>query len=191
MVQKRKITSSIWTYVLVLSIIYFVYQSSFGWTEVSGHEKISEDKVVFLAVEEQRYGVQKAGFSSLYNSLEIWKYDKDKKEVDLKFEANKPGSKTQVMFIYDRGYDSFQRFAQVTPISSFPYQYNYNEEPLIKVVSYGKDGTLYLDFKGKKVELESGQTYYAWSIQDRTLVKTALTNHGIFNKEQFKVKEKS
>lgn len=189
LVKKRKLTSSIWTYFLILGIVYYVYQSSFGWSQVNGRQAIDAEKVVFLTVQEQRYGVQKAGFSSLYKSLEIWKYDSKNKEVDLKFEANLPRSKTKVMFIYDRGYDSFQRFAQVTPIASFPYLYKYDNKALITVEGYNENGTLYLNYKGKKVELKSGKNYYAWSIQDRTLVKTSLTNQGLFSKDQFVQKE--
>lgn len=186
--KKKKTTSRIWTYLLVLGIVYYVYQSSFGWTEVSGKQAIDENSVVFLTVQEQRYGVQKAGFNSLYKSLEIWKYDEENKQVNLKFEANLPGSNTQVMFIYDRGYDSFQRFAQVTPIASFPYLYSYNDKKLLTVEGYNEEGTLFLDFKGKKIKIKSGKTYYAWSIQDLTLVKTALSNNGVFAKDQFKPK---
>jgi hypothetical protein len=190
-VIRRKLTSSIWTYALILGIVYYVYQSSFGYTAVKGKEAMDPNQVVFVTIEEQRYGVQKAGFDSLYKELEVWKYHKKSGEVDLKFKANQPqpGDRTKVMLIYDRGFDSFQRFAQVTPITSFPYQYDYEEKPFVNIESYNDSGTIYIDYRGKKIKLESGKTYYAWNIKDRTLVKTVLTNHGIMDKAKFKVKD--
>jgi glycine cleavage system H protein len=163
---------------------------SFTWYKVKGEEIKDSDKVIFVTIEEKRYGIKKPAFKSLLEGLETWSYDKVRDEVLLKFRSQLPKNNTKAMVIYDRGFDSFERYAEVLNIFSFPFQYSFKDQPFLTIVQVNKDGDAYFNFKGKRIKLAKGKSYISWSFDDKRLTKTIIKNHGFYDKKQFKLMEK-
>lgn len=192
----KKKTSIIWTIILCIFILYLLYEARFSWSEEFSepiNEEttiLSEDKTVFLIFEDKHYGTRRSGFNSLLESLEMWSFDETAKEVKIKYESLLPTDTTQLMIVYDRGYDSFEKHADVLSLSTFPYEYHYKEEPLFKIYSIDMNGNVYLEYKQKRILLSSGESYHTIEFNDFKLTQTTISNKGIYDKEQFKLKEK-
>lgn len=193
----------IWVAVLLFMIGYFVYQTSYSWeekSEVSASNKLtSNEEVIFLVIKEEYSGAKKSGFDSLSDSLKTWEFDKRHKKLYLKYKKLLPYVKvenenkdevtiydqTKVMILYDRGFDSFESYSEVLSVASFPYEYHFNGEPLITVHSIETDGTVYLEFKGKKIQLKPGEDYPDVSVKGFQLSRTNIENQGVYKKDQF------
>lgn len=186
----KKYVNKIWIVALAFLTCYLLYQLLFVWEsdfdEYTDEAIIPEDQVVFLTVSEKFYGVKKGSFNYLLDSLETWKFDRKKEEVSLKFDSQLPKSNTQVMVIYDRGFNSFEKYSEVFSINSFPYLYYFNSEPMMTVYQITEDGVIYLNFEGKKVKLKPNESHHTWSFEGFQLSKIKVTNQGLYKKDQFK-----
>lgn len=191
-----------WVTILILIIGYLLYQSSFSWgtaTEVTSDEALSNnEEVVFIVIKEEYAGVKKNGFDSLSTSLKTWEFDKKAQKLYLKYQKSLPYTtvgtghnkeliydKTKVMILYDRGFDSFERYSEVLPVASLPYQYFFNGEPLITVNNVNSEGTVFLEYKGKQIQLKSEENYPEVSFKGFKLSRTEIQNHGLYKKNQF------
>lgn len=183
--------SNLWRYVFFLFLFILLYQFHSSWDQnknfTSSKKNVPEDSVVFLTIEEHPYGSSSRGFDSLLTSLHTWEHDEKHKKVKLKFEAYLPqeneGSK--VVFVYDRGFTSFEKYVDVVSVSAFPYQYRFQNSPLVEINHVDEKGNLYFYFKGKKIQLKPGQSYQSFGISDFRLSRTKITNHGFYKKEDF------
>lgn len=189
-------TSHLWNYLLVGVLLYLLYQSTFTWQTIEKNQEIKGNEVVFLTVEEKKYGIHKTSFDSLTESLKVWEFDEKNKQVYLKFDSLLPKNpdgkddETKVMVMYDRGFDGTERHAEVLKVSTFPYKYELKEAEQLTVEGINKDGSVYLRYKGKKVKLEKDKSYFSYSFSGFQFTKTTIENHGIYQKEQFKKLEK-
>lgn len=198
----KLIIKYIWFVILLGIVGHFMYQSSFSWEEAeiksNSTDLTNEEEVVFVVIKEEFAGVKKNGFDSLSDSLKTWEFDKKNKNLYLKYTKDLPYSsygegkkkeivygKTKVIVLYDRGFDSFERYSEVLSISSLPYKYYFKDEPLITVHDVDSDGTVFLEFKGKLVQLKSGDSYPDLTVKGFHLAKTEIVNHGIYKKTQF------
>jgi hypothetical protein len=191
-----------WATAFLLLVGYFIYQTSFSWensAEVSHEKKLTnEEEVVFIVIQENYIGASNSGFDSLADSMQTWDFDEKSKKLYLKHQKSLPytlsGSEnnkfvqydnTKVIILYDRGFDSFERYSEVLKVSTLPYQYFFKNEPLITVHQIDSTGTVFLEFKGKQIQLKANEDYPDLSIKGFQLVKTGIQNHGIYNKKQF------
>lgn len=184
---------NIWSFMLLIFVGYFFYHAMFSWDEPDKSEatsdSINKNEVVFVIIKEHHYGSKKGGFDSLIESLQSWEFNKRQNEVYFKSKSLLPSNRpnTKVVVIYDRGFDSFERYSEVLAISSFPYKYHFKDKPLLTIFGVGDNGTVFMDYKGKKIKLNPEDVSPPeWSIESYKWVKTEITNYGIFNKNQFK-----
>jgi len=180
-----------WTIFLVLLFIYFLYHVLFFWNQDFSTEhkekNLPTDQVAFMLIQEKTYGLKRPSFGGpLLTSLKVWDYDKDHNQVDLRFESLLPTDKSKAMVVYDRGFESFEKHAEVFSVNSFPYRYNFKSEPFISILGMEKDGTLYVDFKGTKIKLEPGDSKRKWSFDGFQVSSIKITNNGLYKKENFK-----
>lgn len=180
--------SNIWVFLTLMLFIYLIYQSSFTWYKVEGETKKDNEDVVLITIQEKRYGMVKRTFESLEEKLKTWELNRENKEVKFKYISQLPGEETKVVMIYDRGYDSFERFAKVLNVYTIPSQYKFDNKPFISIESVNENGDVYLVFEGKKIKIERGEKYRDWKIEDYWLTKTVIENNGIYKKEDFKTK---
>lgn len=191
-----------WVTILILIIGYLLYQSSFSWgtsEEVTSDKALTnKEEVVFIVIKEEYAGVKKNGFDSLSTSLKTWEFDKRERKLYLKYQKSLPYTtvgtghnkemvydKTKVMILYDRGFDSFERYSEVLSVASLPYQYFFNGEPLITVNNVDAEGTVFLEYKGKQIQLKAEENYPEVTFKGFKLSRTEIQNHGIYKKNQF------
>lgn len=188
----------IWVVFLVLIVNYFIYQNSFSWNQADEKHatntlKNNED-VIFIVVEENYSGVKGSEFDSLSDSLQTWAFDERHKKFYLKYEKLLPYVKvgeetyydnTKVILLYDRGFDSFERYSEVVSIATFPYKYYFNGKPFIAITSIDADGTVFLEYKEKRIQLKPEERYSTRAVNGFQLSKTSIKNHGIYKKDQF------
>lgn len=188
----------IWVVFLVLVVNYFIYQNSFSWShsdekEATNTLKSNED-VIFIVVEEDYSGVKGNEFDSLSESLQTWAFDERHKKFYLKYEKLLPYVKTgeetyydntKVILLYDRGFDSFERYSEVVSIATFPYKYYFNKKPFIAITSIDEDGTVFLEYKDKRIQLKPEERYSTRAVNGFQLSKTTIKNHGVYKKDQF------
>lgn len=192
-----------WVVLLVVIIGYFLYQSSFSWekkAEVSATNTLkSKEDVIFIVIEESYSGVKNSGFDSLSESLQTWDFNKRTKKLSVKYENLLPYTmgedengnevlnydQTKVIILYDRGFDSFERYSEVLSVASFPFVYHFKDEPFVTIHSIEEDGTVFLEFKGKQIQLKQGEDYPDMSVKGFQLVRTKIENQGIYKKNQF------
>lgn len=193
----------IWIVLLGLIIFDFSYNAMFSWNESfaeAPHEvQVKPDEVAFVTIEEKPITLKRSSFQSLQESLTSWKFDEENKTVYLKFrglfsdqdaDGNVHlGKDTKSMVIYKQGIDAFESRSEVLPIPSFPYQYKFQNEPLFKMYHVEKDGTVLLDFRGKKIKLPPGKNYYGKYIEGYQPKIVVIKNHGLYSKNQFKLME--
>lgn len=180
-----------WTIFLVILFIYFVYHVLFFWNQDFSTEhkekNLPTDQVSFMLIQEKTYGLRRPSFGGpLLNSLKVWDYNEDKNQVYFRFESLLPTEKSKVMVVYDRGFESFEKHAEVFSVNSFPYRYNFKSQPFISISGMDKDGTLYVDFKGTKIKLEPGDSTRKWSFDGFQMSSIKITNNGLYKKENFK-----
>lgn len=188
---------SFWIYTLFVIIFYFLYQMTFTWYSAEGKPTENNEKVVFITIEEEKYGLKRPPFDSLMDSLKIWEMNEkeiknEKKDVvELKFfESQKPKEQTKVVVIYDKGFDSLnERYAEVINMYHFPYRYYFKEKQLITMHHVNEEGVAYFEYKGKRIKLDPDNrlhdTYMNFSFDEKRLTKTVITNHGFYDKNQF------
>ncbi|MFP3725675.1 hypothetical protein U8V72_10785 [Priestia filamentosa] len=189
----KKRVSAIWTILLVVFFFYLLYQSTFAWNEeVTTPEttttQLPENKTAFIVVKDKHFGVRRSGISSVQKSLEMWKFDEKREQVILKHENLLPTEKTQMMVLYDRGYDSFAHHSEVLPLVNFPYEHYYNGEEIFEVHGVKKDGEVYLTYKNKRIHLAPGESYHAVSSEGYKVTWTTIKNYGLYDKSQFDIK---
>lgn len=188
----------IWVVFLLLVVNYFIYQNSFSWNQEDENKATnrlkSNEEVIFIVVEEDYSGTQGSDFDSLSESLRTWEFDERHKKLYLKYEKLLPYTKTgeetyydntKVILLYDRGFDSFERYSEVLSIATFPYKYYFNGKPFITVRSIDEDGTVFLEYKDKRIQLKPQDDYSTRAINGFQLSKTKIKNHGIYKKDQF------
>lgn len=187
--SRLKSPSNLWRYVFVLFVIILLYQFHRSWDESTTFKKtdnnVPKDSVVFFTIEEKYYGGSKKGFDSLLNSLRTLEHDEDEKKVKLKFEAHLPKDNSKVMFVYDKGFSSYEKYMDVVSMGTFPYQYRFKGKPLVEIQHVDKNGDIYLLFKGKKIHLKPNQSYQSFGFDDFHLSRTKITNHGFYKKKNF------
>lgn len=193
--MSRNKVSVIWIYVLVLMFGYFLYQLMFTWDKTFKYDEnsvsLEQNQTVFLTISEKPLTMKKASFASLRESLTLYEFDKRKDEVKLKFPSLLPKPQTMGMVIYDRDIDAFERYSEVFSVPVFPYNYKFNNKPLLTVYHVDKDGTAFIEFRGKKIRLEPYDTYRSGHIEGYQWINTTIENHGIYSKEQFKAMKKN
>lgn len=188
----------IWVVFLVLVVNYFIYQNSFSWNQQDENNASNtlknNEEVIFIVVEEEYSGVRGSEFDSLSDSLRTWEFDERHKKLYVKYEKLLPYTKvgeetyydnTKVILLYDRGFDSFERYSEVMSIATFPYQYYFNGKPFITIRSIDEDGTVFLEYKDKRIQLKPQEGYSARALNGFQLSKTKIKNHGIYKKDQF------
>lgn len=189
--KKQKKASIIWTLLIVVFVVYSVYQSAFIWNEkvVVSEEVdskvIPEEKTVFLKIIDSHYGVQDNSIKKVKESLEMWSYDEKKEKIYVKHPTLLPNKKTQMMVIYDRGYDSFEHHSNVLSLMRFPFEHYYEDKMIFNIRGVGENGEVYMLYKNKKIQLEPGDSYWAFSSDGFKLTKTTIKNYGLYDKKQF------
>jgi hypothetical protein len=182
-----------WLLFFISVVLLFSYQSLFSWNkeekEMEKTSTIKKENVVFVVIEEHQMGNERTGFESLFDNLQTWKFDKKKEKISVKYTSWLPKENTKAILLYERRLDSFQRFSDALVVNHFPYQYYFEDAPLLTIHHIEKDGTVQLMFKGKKIEVKSGETYPDWSFNDWKLTKTTIVNHGLVNKKRFTLME--
>lgn len=201
--NNKPYASPFWLVAFIAFSVLLLFQSFYTW---SNDESVSadavslpENKTIFLTFEETSFGTKKRGFDTLFNSLETYQYDKEKgivwiKPVETASKLNEGGTKatqlprsnTQVMAIYDKGFDSFQKREDILSISTFPYEYLQNDEPFFEVRSIDREGNAYLTFRGKRLKLDANSSYPAVWFEGLRLKSMIIKNHGILDHSQFK-----
>lgn len=178
-----------WVYIFIFIVFYLAYQLFFTWDISEQNDDniniIPEDRVIFLTIEEEKYGLKKASFDSLMESLQVWEFNKKTDTIYMKFDSMLPKSNTQVMIVYDRGFDAFEKHFEVLNISSVPYHYHFKSKPFLTLHHITEDGVAYLEFNGKKLKIEPGEVRLDWSIAGFQPTKYIVTNHGFYNKDRF------
>lgn len=188
----------IWVVFLLLVVNYFIYQNSFSWNQqdennATNQLKNNED-VIFIVVEEDYSGSKGSDFDSLSESLRTWEFDERHKKLYVKYEKLLPYVKdgdatyydnTKVILLYDRGFDSFERYSEVVSVATFPYNYYFNGKPFISIRSIDEDGTVFLEYKDKRIQLKPEEDYSTRALNGFQLSKTNIKNHGIYKKDQF------
>lgn len=138
-----------------------------------------------MTIKETNYGLAKRGFSSLINSLDVWQQDEKNKTVQLRFPTYLPKSDSKVIFVYDKGFTAFEKYADVVSVSTFPYRYQFQNQLLVEINYVDKDGDIYFIYKGRKIELKPGQSYQTFGFSDFHLTKTIIQNFGFYKKNNF------
>lgn len=192
----KKRVSSIWTILLVIFFFYLLYQSTFAWDEevtrpVTETTKLPEDKTAFVIVKDTHFGVRRSAINSVKESLEMWDFDKRHEKVVLKHKNLLPTEKTQMMVLYDKGYDSFAHHSDVLSLINFPYQHYYDGEVAFEVYGVNKDGEVYLNYNNKRIHLKPGETYHAVAGEGYKVTWTTIKNYGLYDKKQFDTKNSS
>lgn len=197
----------LWFVALLLVGFNLIYQNSFSWSnkdlKAASQELKNNENVIFLVVEDKFSSAKANSFASLSNSLKTWEFDKKKQKMYVKYEKLLPyyysgeGSKkeiiydkTKVMVLYDRGFDSFERYSEVLSVATFPYEYYFKGNPLVSINGIDKDGTVFIEYKGKRLKLGPNNDYSSHSISGFQLSKTVIKNYGIYQKNQFLPMEK-
>ncbi|MCU7666921.1 hypothetical protein [Bacillus thuringiensis] len=191
----KKRIHAVWTILLVIFFFYLLYQSTFAWNEeVTAPEttttQLPENKTAFIVIKDTHYGVRRSGISSVQKSLELWKFDEKNEQVLLKHKNLLPTEKTQMMVLYDRGYDSFAHHSDVLSLVNFPYEHFYNGEEIFEVHGVKKDGEVYLTYKNKRIHLAPGESYHTVSSEGYKVTWTTIENYGLYDKSQFDIKGK-
>lgn len=189
--KRNKKASFLWTIAVVVFFGYLMYQSAFAWNEklVINEEvksaSLANDKTIFLMINDTHYGVQKNGIKKVKESLEMWSFDKKKEKVYVKHPTLLPHDKTQMMVIYDRGYDSFEHHSDVLSLIKFPFEHYYQDNLIFNIQGIGKKGEVYMTYKNKKIQLKPGESYWSFSSDGFKLTKTTIKNYGLYDKKQF------
>lgn len=206
MTNERPSASPLWLLLFLAIVCVFLFQHFYTWSDGAHAAKeersLPEGRAVFLTFEETSFGTKKRGFDPLFTSLESYRYDKKEQLVWLKpVESGSsvreggtrptqlPQSGTQVMAIYDKGFDSFQKKEDVLPVSAFPYRYLQNEALFFEIRSIDKDGNVYLTFRGKRLKLEPHRFYPDVWFEGLRMKTMIIKNHGVFRHDQFKEHE--
>lgn len=162
----------------------------YGWSQTGALEgdnsTIDENATAFVVIEEKTVPSKNSSLEPLLKGLEMWKYNEDENEVLFKFDTLLPTSKSKVMVVYDRGFESFERRADVFSVNNFPYDYYVEDQPLISVYDADSDGTVYLEYEGKRIKLAPNDTYRTAELKGFKLSFISIHNHGLLQKEQFK-----
>ena len=184
-----KITSNIWRYVFFVFVIFLLYQLHSSWDDSSDFNNrsnhVSKDDVLFLTIDEYHYGTNSRGFDSLMNSLRTWEHDEKNDKVKFKFDSYLPKDNTKALFVYNTELSTFEKYVDVVPVSTLPYEYNFQNSPLLQISHIDKDGDIYFVFKGKKIHLKQGETYQNFGISDFRLSRIKIKNHGFYKKDNF------
>ncbi|QST02912.1 hypothetical protein IMZ31_20400 (plasmid) [Pontibacillus sp. ALD_SL1] len=172
-----------WFLALVVLAGWLHYQVFFTWEEAEPlHEETSdvlnERDVITVIIEQKQYGGKNSGFDSLKENLETWSFDRENKVLDVKFEGWLPNERTKVLVVYDRRIGNLQRFNDVLPIATFPYQYFIGDDPLIAVYEADGSGTVRLIYNGRRIELKNGDSYSDWSFEGFQVTHTSIVNYG-------------
>lgn len=191
--MKKQKTSIVWLVILILFFIYLLYQSAFAWNEQvsmpDAGDSIPKDKTAFVIVKDTHLFVQSSGIKAVEDSLEMWNYDKKQEKVILKHENLLPQSNTQMMLIYDKGHDSFERHTEVLSLLKFPYEHYYKKENIFSVNGVAKNGDIYMTYKNQRVHLAPGEKYRTFSTEGYKFTITTIENYGLYDKNQFMLKE--
>jgi len=179
-----------WTVLLALLTFYFLYQWLYGWNHSGASEgavsEIAEDQVAFVVIKENNFPSKSSSFKPLLEGLKVWEMNEEENKIRFKFDTLLPTDKSKVMLVYDRGFESFERHAEVFSVNIFPYQYYFEQEPFVSVYDADKDGTVYLEFKGKRIKLGPNDSYRTFSFNGIQGAWIKIENHGLFKKDQFK-----
>jgi hypothetical protein len=174
---------------VLLFLSLFLYQNSF----VSHHKSqkvfenpLKEDETIFVSIKDHNFSLRKKGFDSLTESLRFWNYDNKTGNVFLKEQSLLPSEFTPLVFVYDRGNDSFEKQENVLPISTFPY-FIYQNNFELEIIDIDKEGTLYFHFQDKKLSLEKGQTYKTLFLDGLKVRSISIENFGLKKLNQFKL----
>lgn len=194
--------SPLWLIALIGMTLFFTFQLFYTWqttdSDPSHPSMLPNGKTLFLTFEETNFGTRKRGFDTLFDKLETYRYEKDTDTVWIKpvqtaavkeggsKPSQLPRSNTQVMAIYDKGFDSFQKREDILPIASFPYEYQEKGEDFFEIRSVDKDGNAYLTFRGKRLKLDPGSRYPAIWFDGLRLKMMVIHNHGVMDHDQFK-----
>lgn len=189
--EKKKV-ASIWTILLVLFLVFLIYQSAFSWNDKAPLQKaeieeLESDETVFMTIKNKHYFVQNSSMQSIREALEMWSFDEDRGRVELKHSSLMPTDKTKMMLIYDRGYNSFERDSSVLSLINFPYNHYFEGEKMFVVTGVSAKGDVYMSYGDKKIHLKPGETYWTYSTEGYKLTKTTIENYGLYDKDQFKI----
>lgn len=180
---------NIWLLTLIVVLSFLFYQLTFTWDaneeSLGKGTTVDNDSVVLITISEKHFGDKKKSFDSLLNSLQTWAIDERKKEVSLKFEAQLPKTSTKAVIVYEKGSDSFERYSEVLNISTLPYHYYFNKQPLVTIHQIDSKGRVFLEYKGKRVRLTAGESYPEWSFEGYRMVSTTIQNRGLYKKDHF------
>lgn len=178
---------------LCCMVVSLLYQYSYVTTSTNAgnfDNKIPEKKVAFILIKENRYGANKTSFNSLTEHLKTWGFNEEKERIDVKFESMLPSEDSKVVVIYDRGFDSFERYSDLFFVRSFPYEYYFKNQPLISVKGVSSDGSVDLVYNGKRISLDPEQSYPEYDVSNFQFIHTEITNFGFFNHDQFHLMKK-
>lgn len=186
----NKSASMAWTVILGIFFVYLFYQTTFAWDEKTKEPELSaatlENKTAFVMISEvNNFGIDNSGIKKLQDSLEMWSFDKKREKVLLRHRSLIPDAKTQMMVIYDRGYESFERYSEVLPLLRFPYKHYFKEKEVFSVEAVGEAGDVYLSYKNQRVHLKPGDSYRVPSIEGYRPKMTTIKNYGLYEKKQF------
>ena len=187
--MKNKKSYIFWMILLLVFLSLFLYQNSF----VSHHKAqkvfenpLKEDETIFVSIKDHNFSLRKKGFDSLTERLRFWDYDNKTGNVFLKEPSLMPSKYTPLVFVYDRGNDSFEKQENVLPISSFPY-FIYQNNFELEVIDIDKEGTLYFHFQDKEMSLEKGQIYKTTFLDGLKVRTISIENFGLKKLNQFKL----
>lgn len=180
----------VWVVALLLFASYMFYQQTYvSYFDPSvfkdSNVSIHKNKTLLLTAEEKNVTFQKRGFDSLVSNLKFWEFNESEDVIYLRGENLLPTEDTSLLFIYNRGVNSYQSQENIIPISIFPYSVNQNDTTF-DIYNIDENGTVFLSIQGKNIELEVGKSYYSVWLDGFQPRNIKVENFGLFDRKKFK-----